>query len=372
MTTATHTRPMTIARPAASSNRHPRCGKGVRTLGAHRRWRTANRAGALETVEWAKMTPEEREEEAMDMVIRLATTINAYEEVAMTSKSTNMGTYVYEKLDAIPEEFRPRLLDELSDAGLVNCWYIAGLLYKVKLQEREAGGALDISSDLEDYQERLDMTVEKAAERGTDSFDESIDDDEYDFADDEEGRAAKARRRAALVASAAGVQVFEGRAANVPGGPFINRFQKVFYPSPKEAGVWHGRVVLKKPNIVEKYLPLYFRTNDTVERFVKVGTTAEDADLLLDYQNPPYLESDMPPAMRYPSRRTPGGEGRGGTWWPVPRLSPPPFDTLVDYLRPLGPGVYAGRGWRDGGRGDEFLTFILFRRYDASPVEAEP
>ena len=67
---------MTIARPAASSNRHPRCGKGGRTLGAHRRWRTANRAGALETVRWAKMTPEEREEEAMDMVIRLATTIN--------------------------------------------------------------------------------------------------------------------------------------------------------------------------------------------------------------------------------------------------------------------------------------------------------
>ena len=73
------------------------------------------------------MTPEEREEQAMDMVIRLATTINAYEEVAFTSKSTNMGTYVYEKLDAIPEEFRPRLMDELSDVGLVNCWYIAGL-----------------------------------------------------------------------------------------------------------------------------------------------------------------------------------------------------------------------------------------------------
>ena len=30
------------------------------------------------------------------------------------------------------------------------------------------------------------------------------------------------------------------------------------------------------------------------------------------------------------------------------------------------------RDRRDGGRGDEFLTFILFRRYDASPVEAEP
>ena len=314
------------------------------------------------------MTPEEREEQAMDIVIRLATTINAYEDVAFTSKSTNMGTYVYEKLDAIPEEFRPRLMDELSDVGLVNCWYIAGLLYKVKFQEREAGGALDISSDLEDYQERLDATVEQAAASGADfSLDESADDDD-DYADDEDGRAAKARRRAALVASAAGVQVFEGRAANVPGGPFVNRFQKVFYPSPKDVGVWFGRVVLKKPGFVEKYLPLYFRTNDTVERFVKVPATAEDADLLLDYQNPPYLESDMPPAMRYPSRRTPG-TGAGAVWWPEPKLAIPPFDTLVDYLRPLGPGVYAGRGWRDGGRGDEFLTFILFRRYDAPPVE---
>ena len=205
----------------------------------------------------------------MDMVIRLATTINAYEDVAFTSKSTNMGTYVYEKLDAIPEEFRPRLMDELSVVGLVNCWYIAGLLYKVKFQEREAGGALDISSDLEDYQERLDATVEQAAASGGADFslDESVDDDDY--ADDEEGRAAKARRAAALVASAAGVQVFEGRAANVPGGPFVNRFQKVFYPSPKDVGVWLGRVVLKKLGYVEKYVPLYFRTNDTVERFVK-------------------------------------------------------------------------------------------------------
>jgi hypothetical protein len=24
-------------------------------------------------------------------------------------------------------------------------------------------------------------------------------------------------------------------------------------------------------------------------------TTAEDADMMLDYQNPPYLEADMPP-----------------------------------------------------------------------------
>jgi hypothetical protein len=48
----------------------------------------------------------------------------------------------------------------------------------------------------------------------------------------------------------------------------------------------------------------------------------------------------------------------------VPKLPLPPFDTLVDFMRPLGPGVYVGRGWRGGGAGKEFLTFILFRRYD--------
>jgi hypothetical protein len=33
-----------------------------------------------------------------------------------------------------------------------------------------------------------------------------------------------------------------------------------------------------------------------------------------------------------------------------------------------GPGVHVGRGWRGGGYGAEFLTFILFRRYDV-PVD---
>jgi|TARA_B110000977_G_scaffold26760_1_gene33486 hypothetical protein len=57
-------------------------------------------------------------------------------------------------------------------------------------------------------------------------------------------------------------------------------------------------------------------------------------------------------------------------WWPIPKFPVPPFDTLVDYLRPLGPGVYVGKGWRGGGAGDEFLTFILFRRYDVSEEDA--
>ena len=89
----------------------------------------------------------------------------------------------------------------------------------------------------------------------------------------------------------------------------------------------------------------------------------------------------MPPDMRYPSRRTDGVEdaaiGTDGdvvdtrTWWPIPKLPPPPFDTLVDYLRPLGPGVYAGKGWRGGGRGDEFLTFLLVRRVDVGEEDLE-
>jgi hypothetical protein len=43
----------------------------------------------------------------------------------------------------------------------------------------------------------------------------------------------------------------------VPGGPFVDRFQKVLYPAPldKTGGAWHGRVVLKKPKLVEKVRP---------------------------------------------------------------------------------------------------------------------
>jgi hypothetical protein len=58
------------------------------------------------------------------------------EYVAFTSKSTNMGTYVYNALCRIPEEHRGLLIGELSDKGLVNCWFVAGLLYKIKLTER--------------------------------------------------------------------------------------------------------------------------------------------------------------------------------------------------------------------------------------------
>ena len=104
-------------------------------------------------------------QDAEDRVIRLATTLNAYEHVAFTSRATNMGTYVYEQLALVPERYRHLLIDELTDRGLTNCWFVAGLLYKIKLAEREANGPMDISNDLEAYQERLEMLRERG-ERG--------------------------------------------------------------------------------------------------------------------------------------------------------------------------------------------------------------
>ena len=392
----------------AATGGHRGCPPRARPLRATRSDEIAAELGQSAGVD--SMTEEEKYEEACDAVARLASTINAYDYVALTSKSTNMGTYVYNELSKIPEQYRGLLIEELSDRGITNCWFIAGMLYKVKLLEREATGPMDISNDLEEYQERLERVVSGGEKR--DETDEEEDENEdgepsgeveasvfggltdgadirgksvKDRAEERSEAAAKLKvkkeqwvgpeddddyvdteaRRRSEDAAAAGVQVFGGRAANVPGGPFINRFQKVFYPAPNDIGTWYGRVVVKKPRFIEKYIPLYFKTNDTLERFLKVPATAEDADLMLDYQNPPYLEADMPPGMEYPSRKT-AGEGKLGTWWPIPKLPLPPFDTLVDYLRPLGPGVYAGKGWRGGGSGDEFLTFILIRRYDVT------
>lgn len=166
---------------------------------------------------------------------------------------------MYNCLARIPEQYRGLLIDELSDRGLVNCWFIAGLLYKVKLTEREATGPMDVSYDLEEYQERLERLAagaiggerdglqseekeEKEKTTKTKNVDEmlmseKVDDDDYVYvATDDADEAAAAARRRAEEAAAAGVQVFEGRAANVPGGPLINRFQKVFYP----AGGWEA------------------------------------------------------------------------------------------------------------------------------------
>ena len=53
--------------------------------------------------------------------------------------------------------------------------------------------------------------------------------------------------------------------------------------------------------------------------------------------------------------------------WPRPGPHRFPFNGgLVDYMRPLGPGVFVGCGWKEkpesGLVGERFLTFVLVRR----------
>jgi hypothetical protein len=85
---------------------------------------------------------------------------------------------------------------------------------------------------------------------------------------------------------------------------------------------------------------------------VSVPGTNERADLALDYRNVPVMPHS-----------TPRDVAAGGVSWPRPRLALYPFDTLVDYLRPLGPGVIVGRGYRlIDGAPKAFLSFVLVRR----------
>ena len=180
-------------------------------------------------------------------------------------------------------QYRGLLIDELTDRGLTNCWFISGLLYKIKLAERETSGPMDISNDLEAYQERMDLLCEMIEDGDVDgdgkyfpfnTFRRLIaqtrltflftisgvgaddDEDAYEI-DDGVTVSRRQKKRVAACAAKAGVQVFEGRASGVPGGPFVDRFQKVLYPAPldKTGGAWHGRVVLKKPKLVEKVRP---------------------------------------------------------------------------------------------------------------------
>ena len=268
-------------------------------------------------------------------------------------KSTNMGTYVYEKLDAIPEEIQAGLMDELSDVGLVNCWYIAGLLYKVKFQSARPGRArYQLGPRGLPGEARRHRGASRGERGGFSLADPPASRDDY--ADDEDGRAAKARRRAALVASAAGSGV-RGEAANVP-GVRSSTVPEGLLPVAQDVGVWFGRVVLRNPASWRSTCRCTFAPT-TPWRGSSRSPRRRRTRTCCSITEPPYLESDMPPADAYPSRRTPGG-GRvpcgGGD------AAIPPFDTLVDYLGPGTRGV-RGKGWRDGGRGDEFLTFILFR-----------
>ena len=230
----------------APSRRSPR-GAGVPSTSAaravaasrsspHRRPRAPTTHRALAP---SSQAPADAFEEAEDRIIRLATTLNAYEHLAFTSKSTNMATYVYEQLALVPEEHRVLLMDELTDRGLVNCWFIAGLLYKVKLAEREATGAMDISTDLEEYQERLERVAERFEAPGCVSDDAADEDDPDEYRRDEGSSSTSASASSsasAVLAARGGCRCSRAAPRTSPAGLSSTGSRRCFTPRRRTPG----------------------------------------------------------------------------------------------------------------------------------------
>ena len=81
-----------------------------------------------------------------------------------------------------------------------------------------------------------------------------------------------------------------------------------------------------------------------------IAATGEVADMSLEYL--PSSSLGLEP-----------GHLPQGTRWPQPAQQQRwPFGGgLVDYIRPVGPGVYVGAGWKTQGRqaGKQFLHFVM-------------
>ena len=208
-------------------------------------------------------------------------------------------------------------MDALSSTGIGNAWTIAGEGYALTRAERAAS-----AGSTKDFH----------------AANEILGDDDANARGD-------------------GVRVFEGRVATLP-TKFLNRFAKAFYvdedDDPMRSAAsrrFLGRAPIKKGPL-DALLPLYFASNDFTDDSVTIPGTGERADLSLDYRDVPVLATRRPLASR-----------AGGVSWPAPRLALYPFDALVDYIRPLAPGVLVGRGYRfkaDVPR--RFLDFVLVRR----------
>lgn len=144
---------------------------------------------------------------------------------------------------------------------------------------------------------------------------------------------------------------FEGLAAlpkfNILG---INRFQKAFFVDDEYNA--YGRVIVPGGPLGKLLYPGYFKTHMEVS---SIPATGEFADVSLEYLPPDELNLNEE-CIPEPN-------------WPAPGRHIFPFHGgLVDYLRPVGPGVYAGVGWKaprpemnDLGR--KFLPFVLIRVY---------
>ena len=261
---------------------------------------------------------EEEEEEEDARASTLAAILNAYDRSALAAGATRTSEYVRERVRELTPKGKMKLLTYVSSKGIENAWTIAGLGYALTREERARAGADGGEEDFHVVNEILG------------------DDDEAGDGD---------------------VRVFEGKVSKLPGS-FLNRFAKAFYvetdDDPMRSAAsrrFLGRAPIRKGPL-DALLPLYFASNDFSDDSVFVPGTRERADVELDYRNVPVAPKSRP-----------RDAGAGGVSWPQPRLPLYPFDTLVDYLRPLGPGVIAGRGYRlIDGVPKTFLSFILVRR----------
>lgn len=148
------------------------------------------------------------------------------------------------------------------------------------------------------------------------------------------------------------VVYFQGLAAlprfNILG---VNRFQKAFFVDEEYNA--YGRVIVPGGPFGNWLYPGYFKANLEIST---VPATGEFADASLQYLPPDELnlnEKSIPVSQ-----------------WSAPRKHIYPFHgDLVDYLRPVGPGVYAGIGWKTP-RPDrneterKYLPFVLIRMYE--------
>lgn len=145
------------------------------------------------------------------------------------------------------------------------------------------------------------------------------------------------------------VVVFDGKASLPIHVAGVSSFQKAFFLSPKDYRMY-GRVLLRYGALSDLLYPLYYKLD---VKSIVIPATEEVADAALDYVSPEELGlelDDLPDSS-----------------WPLPKRHLYPFSGgLTDYIRPVGPGVYVGVGWkapRPGvDLGKQFLHFMLVRQ----------
>eukprot|EP01025_Chloroclados_australasicus_P008498 TRINITY_DN13027_c0_g1_i1.p1 TRINITY_DN13027_c0_g1~~TRINITY_DN13027_c0_g1_i1.p1 ORF type:complete len:254 (-),score=13.20 TRINITY_DN13027_c0_g1_i1:46-807(-) len=157
---------------------------------------------------------------------------------------------------------------------------------------------------------------------------------------------------------------FYGKAALPISVPFVDRFDKLFtsIETEEDGEIMLGRVNVRKGALGNSLYPLYFET--AVSDVLTVPATGEVALMALRYRGKA--------SCRFDPSSLPGGSAI----WPAIRDPLFPFDsTLVDFIRPVGPGVYVGAGWKYPPReplGRRFLHFLLVRsQSDSSDLQTE-